>query len=143
MSVTKLERIEHIIKMTEEMNDILRYIDMKDHLKLHDATPLFNNKHIIDGEKWLFNILVNEYMEVNRIWSMQRPEIWFRYKSWGLCEDNRESILLNERLVVFKKAIKSSKRPSLFKKGRTNAWAKSLDKKVASKTDRKSKNKTK
>lgn len=133
MSATKLDRIEHISNMLKEMSAVLRYIDLEDHLKLHDSTPLFNNKHIIDGEKWLFNIFIAEFMEVKRIWSMQRDELWFRYKSWGLCEDNRESQLLNERLALFKKVIKSSNRPALFKKGRTNAWARSLDKKVAGK----------
>ena len=122
-----------------EMGEILHWADIDGYLDVPQSSEELLINYIRAGYKWLDDIYQNEYKKVLNIWKLLPKAIWERYKTWGDFSEHRESVLLKEAIINFKKTIKRKSRPDFFKKGNINAKIKAIIKKRSGKKTRQNK----
>jgi len=115
---SKNEYIESLYHMKIMMEPLFIYGNIREGaLSLPEDVDSLPMDVIREGQKWLASVFYCEFKEAKRIWNMQAPEYWHRYRIWGdEFNDHREVILLKKAMKIVKKRVCSHDRPVLFKK---------------------------
>jgi len=136
--MTKLEMVEKMRITIVEMSEILNRANVE--LDVPSRSEELKTEYISDGYKWIYQIIVPKFLDVMEIWKLLPKELWERYDKWGVFEEHREVVLLEERMVTFKKYLKDKQRPDFFKRSKINAKIKALDKKASRRKTKQSDN---
>ena len=127
--LTNRDMILEITKLSDEMTPLFVEAKIKDdYLFVEPAAINFDKKVILEAFDWMHKIRDNQYQKVKRTKMLLPDELWIRYRGWGDFGDHREVVLLNEGLLILRKAVINSSRPDLFKKSKVKSFINKLAK---------------
>jgi len=121
MGISKAFMLEQMAVLGKQMVEQLltEDADIKPtYLDLPEDPDHFKMEFVKAGYAWILQVHTAQYAEVRRIWKMQTPEMWKRYKSWGVFDEHREVVLLRKAINDLRAAIVSRSRADFYKKSK-------------------------
>ena len=97
--------IKEINRRLTEMRFVLEFSGKNfEYLLISDRAIKLTDSDIQEGFDHIDFVYTHHFVAVRKIWDLQSPDVWFRYKTWnfGAC---RELKLLMKALAPFKKCL--------------------------------------
>jgi len=91
------------------------------HLEVPENADHYKAEFLRDAHTWLEDVTKTQYAAARRIYAMQTPEMWARYKNWGIFDEHREVILLRKATNELRARVVSRARPDFFKKSKRDS----------------------
>ena len=108
-----MQTLKSIVTLLEDMRPTLERCNKSEKFTIFAQADKLPGYCLEDAMTWLTELHNGPYKECQRIRLMQKEEFWKRAEAWGECQEHREVVLYNERLDIFKRALRG--KPLIFK----------------------------